>query len=132
MTVSPDSAADAFQPPIRGAADVEPVDDHEAVDQRSRADEFRDDDAGYLDWLASNPSGFVINIARNHSMAAARLHRATCRTISGTNPHNGAWTGPYVKVCAEQLYMVDEWAMNVVKTPIPSCGICQPLSLIHI
>lgn len=126
MTVSPDSASDAFQPPIRGTADVEPVDDHEAVDQRSRADEFRDDDAGYLDWLASNPSGFVINIARNHSMAAARLHRATCRTISGTNPRNGAWTGPYVKVCAEQLYMVDEWAANVVKTPIPPCGICQP------
>ena len=26
--------------------------------------EFRDDDAGYLDWLATHPDGYVINIAR--------------------------------------------------------------------
>jgi hypothetical protein len=26
--------------------------------------EFRDDDPGYLLWIASHPSGFVINIRR--------------------------------------------------------------------
>jgi hypothetical protein len=28
---------------------------------------YRDDDGGYLDWLAVHPDGYVINIERSHS-----------------------------------------------------------------
>ena len=67
------------------------------------AGEFRDDDAGYLAWLAAHPDGFVINMLRSHSATAARLHHVGCWTISG-KPSNGvALTHHYVKVCAEQL-----------------------------
>ncbi len=31
------------------------------------AREFRDDDAGYLAWLAAHPDGYVMNIARSLS-----------------------------------------------------------------
>lgn len=87
--------------------------------------EFRDDDAGFLAWLAEHPDGYVINIARGYSATEARMHHAGCWTISGQNPRGGAWTGPYVKVCAEDLAEVEQWAMVHVGKPIPRCGTCH-------
>lgn len=104
---------------------MEPLDDAPG-DQRPDAREFRDDDAGYLAWLAAHPHGYVVNIARNYSVATSRLHYAHCRTISGQNPHNGPWTGTYVKVCAEQLTAVEKWAFDTVRSAILKCGICTP------
>lgn len=91
------------------------------------AREFRDDDAGYLAWLATHPDGYVINIARGHNATQARVHDAGCRTISGQNPRGGAWTGPYVKVCAEHLAELEQWAIDQVGEPIPRCGSCHPV-----
>lgn len=88
--------------------------------------EFRDDDFGYLAWLAAYPDAYVINVARNHSATAARMHRAGCRTISGQNPRGGPWTGPYVKVCAERLAELERWAIDHVGQPVSPCGICHP------
>jgi hypothetical protein len=88
--------------------------------------EFRDDDRGYLAWLAVHPDGYVINIGRSHSESAARVHRAGCRTISGQNPRGGAWTGPYVKICAEHVPELEQWAIEQVGKPIPPCGVCHP------
>jgi hypothetical protein len=88
--------------------------------------EFRDDDAGYRTWLTAHPDGYVINIAGSHCAAEARLHRVACRTINGEHPRGGAWTRPYVKVCAGQLAELDRWAINQVGQPIPPCGTCHP------
>jgi hypothetical protein len=57
------------------------------------AREFRDDDTGYLAWLSTHPDGYVINIARSHSVTEARVHRAGCRTISGKIPAGGSGPG---------------------------------------
>jgi len=127
-TVDPYSSLDVSPSPVGEIVDDKPLDVLGGAVQRPHAHEFRDDDAGYLAWLAANPHGYVVNIVRNHSVAAARLHHATCRTIGGQNPRNGAWTGPYVKVCAEQLAAAEEWATNTVRKPIPPCGICHPSS----
>lgn len=67
-----------------------------------------------------------MNIARNYSASTARLHHATCRTISGQNPHSGPWTGAYVKVCAGKSADAEEWAANTVRKPVPPCGTCRP------
>ncbi len=88
--------------------------------------EFRDNDAGYLAWLAAHRDGYVINIARGHNPTQARLHGAGCRTISGQNPRGGPWTGPYVKVCAEDVAELDRWAVHKVGQPISPCGTCRP------
>ena len=87
--------------------------------------EFSDDDPGYLTWLAAHPDGYVINISRSRSATEARVHHAGCRTISGQNPRGGAWTGPYIKVCAEQLGEIERWAIIQVGGPILRCGICH-------
>ena len=93
--------------------------------------EFRDDDAGYLAWLSAHPDGYVINIARSHRAADARVHHADCRTISGQIPLGKTWTGPYVKVCAERLTELEQWAIAHVSEPIRRCGTCHPLQAPH-
>jgi hypothetical protein len=112
------AASQAWDAPVKTAAAIP------ALSPTIR--EFRDDDAGYLAWLATRPDGYVINIARKYTVAAARVHRASCRTISGQNPHGGPWTGPYVKVCAEDLGELDLWVIKQVREPISPCLICHP------
>lgn len=86
--------------------------------------EFSDDDAGYLTWLDTNPDRYVMNIARSHRAADARVHLAGCWTISGRQ--GGRWTGPYVKICADQVTEIDEWASDRLGMSIPRCKICSP------
>ena len=89
--------------------------------------QFRDDDAGYLQWLRDHPDGFVLNIQHSHHASDAKVHRADCHTISGENPAGGAWTGPsYIKVCADRLTAVEQWAAAVTEVSIPTCGTCRP------
>jgi hypothetical protein len=94
-------------------------------DEAMNACEFRDDDAGYLAWLATNPDGYVLNIACSHSATEARVHLSGCWTISGQN-RGSSLTGSYVKVCARQLAELERWATDHVGTPIPPCGACRP------
>jgi hypothetical protein len=88
--------------------------------------EFRDDDNSYLNWVAANHGGYVINIPRTLNPAEARLHHASCRTIAGENPRGGPWTGQWIKVCAETIAALDDWATQTTSQPIRRCGTCQP------
>lgn len=91
------------------------------------ADEFRDNDDSYLDWLAGHTDGYVINILRSHNPTTAKVHRASCRTINGVPARGDTWTtGDYVKVCADQLADLDQWALDQVGNPIQRCGTCHP------
>jgi hypothetical protein len=94
-------------------------------DEAMNVCEFRDDDVGYQSWLATNPDGYVLNIARSHSATEARVHLSGCWTISGQNACSSL-TGSYVKVCAQHLAELERWATDYVGTPIPPCGACRP------
>jgi hypothetical protein len=98
----------------------------QAEDGLVSAHEFRDDDAGYLAWLAEYPDGLVLNIARSHHPAEAKLHRATCWSI-GAKLSNGktATSGQYVKVCAAAPAEIEQWASDRQMLP-PPCGACHP------
>jgi hypothetical protein len=69
----------------------------------------------------------VINIARRYHATVARVHHASCRTISVENPRGGLWTGPYVKVCAEQVAELEQWAVDQVGEPLRRCRACHPV-----
>jgi hypothetical protein len=85
---------------------------------------FRDDDAGYLAWLAAHPTGYVLNTARNPPPDYVILHRASCRTISGRPTRGGPWTGPYIKVCSDDQLQIAAWAgMGTAAAPT-RCGVC--------
>lgn len=88
--------------------------------------EFRNDDGGYLAWIAEHPDGFVINIPRKYTAPYARMHHAGCRTISGRPARGGTWTGPYVKVCSERVAELQQWAIGEVGQSVAACGICGP------
>jgi hypothetical protein len=87
---------------------------------------FIDDDAGYVAWLTEHDRGFVINIQRSLNPSDARLHRANCRTVTGQPTRGKVWTGPYIKVCADQLSQLDRWAGQLTGSAISRCGICLP------
>jgi Crp-like helix-turn-helix protein len=95
-------------------------------DKAMSAREFRDDDVGYLAWLATHADGYVLNIARSQRTTEARVHHAGCRTINGQDPRGSSLTGLYVKVCTEQLAELERWATDHVDTPIPPCRACHP------
>lgn len=87
---------------------------------------FDNDDPGYLAWLTTNPEGYVVNIQRSLNPSTARLHEAGCHTISGRPPRGGAWTGPYLKVCSDSLFELENWASKKTGSTIQACGTCQP------
>ena len=64
---------------------------------------FDNDDAGYLDWLARNRDGYVVNVRRTLAPDYVVLHRATCVSIS-TPREPGAYTArSYRKLCGRVL-----------------------------
>jgi hypothetical protein len=91
---------------------------------------FRDNDEGYAAWLTANARGYVLNIQRTLNPSDARLHHASCRTITGTPPRGRTWTGPYIKVCSLSLPELDAWALTHARSAAARCGSpCRWLSL---
>jgi hypothetical protein len=88
------------------------------------AQEFRNDDAGYLSWLAAHPEGYVVNIQKRYAPADARMHRASCSALRN---RTGAQTDDYLKVCADQLAELESWAINHVGREIQHCARCKAL-----
>lgn len=80
------------------------------------AEIFRDDDAGYLAWIAAHPSGWLINAYRQPTAAYLKLHRVSCTTIRRFQSGQSRWTtGDYVKICAEDRDELDAWARTTVR-----------------
>jgi hypothetical protein len=84
-------------------------------------EEFRDSDTAYLGWVAAHRDGFVLNIGRS-GRGYARLHRATCGTITS----RPTLTGPYIKICSTALTELDSWALGNGGTASERCGTCRP------
>jgi hypothetical protein len=91
-----------------------------------KVQEFRDDDAGYMNWATEHSGGHVINIQRTLNFGDARVHRAVCPSISGNHSRAGPWTGAYIKVCADELSDLDAWALAHGLGTIRRCAICFP------
>lgn len=85
---------------------------------------FRDDEEGYLAWLAAHQAGFVLNMARNPRSDYLILHRSTCRTITGQPTRGGPWTGPYVKGCSDDELVIAAWCGRELGAAPRRCGVC--------
>jgi hypothetical protein len=86
---------------------------------------FKDDDRGYLEWVARHPQGFVVNSERQPRPSYLRLHRAICATITGTPARGNRWTAEYIKICSDNLAELEAWARGQTGGelhPCPSCG----------
>jgi hypothetical protein len=71
--------------------------------------QFARDDDGYLDWLAKNPDGFVVNTYLRPSPTYFMLHRASCSTISRLQLSAATFTGAqYSKLCGARTELEEE------------------------
>jgi hypothetical protein len=86
--------------------------------------EFRNDDEGYLSWVAAHSGGYVINIWPTLNPKDARLHHAACRKILGKPARVKSWTWEYIKVCSMSEVELDAWARDKVGLSIQRCGSC--------
>ncbi len=89
--------------------------------------QFRDDDDGYLAWLAQHPRGYVVNCYRRPTAGYVELHRARCTTICGRPKRGVTWTRhQYIKICATDVGTLNRWALEEVGTFPTPCGVCRP------
>ena len=72
---------------------------------------FDDDEDAYLDWVARNPHGYVVNVQRTLNPNDV-LHSASCKSISGA--HSNYTTHEYIKVCSLARTELEQWAEGVV------------------
>lgn len=90
---------------------------------------FANDDAGYLKWLAENPTGFVLNVEQHPRPEYLILHRATCSTIAKQRD-DGAYTDRgYRKVVANDLTELQGFARQIGRPDgsfSKACGHCHP------
>lgn len=91
---------------------------------------FVDDDAGYLDWVADNPRGYVLNVRVAFDPDYVVLHRATCGLIRSAKQEAGAFTErSYRKICASAEAGIARGARLAGRpdgTVSSRCGLCRP------
>ena len=68
---------------------------------------FDDAEDAYLDWVARNPHGYVVNVQRTLNPNDVHLHSASCRSISGA--HSNYTTHEYIKVCSVARTELERW-----------------------
>ena len=83
---------------------------------------FQNDDAGYLRWLAANPAGYVLNLARDGS---ATLHRASCHSIGPANTSNTYTSRGQEKAAGTSVADLEAYA-RVVQDRAPRRCPCLP------
>jgi hypothetical protein len=83
---------------------------------------FRDDDAGFFDWLEENPEGYFINSERNPKPTFLVLHQARCSHIDRSPSLD--WTKEYVKICSARRSDLEEWAVDSLGGEVTLCRSC--------
>ena len=68
---------------------------------------FDDAENAYLDWVARNPHGYVVNVQRTLNPNDVHLHSASCRSISGAC--SNYTTHEYIKVCSVARTELERW-----------------------
>jgi len=67
-----------------------------------------------------------VNCERSLNPNYLMLHRATCKTISGTPARGKEWTKDYIKVCSTDAEPLETWAENKVGGQLKPCRLCRP------
>ena len=95
-----------------------------SANDRSGVVTFVDDEAGYLNWLESNPAGFVINAYRKPTASYMVVHRAVCGHMNSENRTN--YTKDYSKACSNDINQLLDWFRKRVGANPRQCPVCKP------
>lgn len=86
---------------------------------------FIDNDEGYLSWLDSHPTGYVLNTTRVPTANYLMLHKATCGYVVGTPSRGVRWTTDFCKACSHDVSALQEWATLNADGSLKPCGRCK-------
>ena len=81
---------------------------------------FDDNEEEYLDWISTNPHGYVLNVDRNRRPHYTVLHQASCGYISSEKRTNYT-CGDYLKLCSSEKSELSSWVVNNAKGSLRSC-----------
>ena len=91
---------------------------------------FKNDENGYMAWLAEHPEGYVLNVRKEPDPKYVVLHSASCGSISSTKRADGAYTErSYNKWCADSIEILRKAAKREGRsdgTFSKRCGLCCP------
>ena len=85
---------------------------------------FWRDDTRYLRWLRSHDAGYVVNCEHEPKEWYLKLHRTDCPHLNLRNVRS--WTDPYMKVCASEVLLLDQWAIGAAGRTPDRCPVCKP------
>ena len=83
---------------------------------------FENDDDGFLRWIESNHSGYVVDTYRSPSAGYLKFHRATCPHLKGDSP--GSLTLDYTKTCSKSEIALASWAKQKTGGELQPCHYC--------
>jgi hypothetical protein len=90
---------------------------------------FVNNESGYREWIKAHPLGFVLVSWNPPRANYTTLHRADCHTINPEKAtHKENWTQKYIKVCADDISDIEDWASKKWgegNHTLNSCKHCQ-------
>jgi hypothetical protein len=87
---------------------------------------FHEDESGYLAWLSTHPSGYVLNCDPDPRPDYLMLHRSSCKIIRVLQPRAKSFTSRLMKVCADTATELDRWAVFMTGAhPTHRCSSCS-------
>ena len=87
---------------------------------------FRNDDRGFIAWVARHPQGFILNRYRSNGASSQVLHRAHCTLFRTSHDSPYAFTGArFIKICADNVEPLEAHAKRIGGV-LTRCRICNP------
>jgi 5-methylcytosine-specific restriction endonuclease McrA len=89
---------------------------------------FENDERDYMQWLASNPQGYVLNLGRPPNKNYLMLHRVTCGDISQAQPKRGPEQftgGQYNKLCGSSHESITLWLRQNISGVLSFTHLCR-------
>ena len=81
-------------------------------------------DVEYFKWLATNPDGYVLNIALSHYHLYPMIHAAKCHHVSSDKTINYT-TQNYYKVCSNSIAELEAYSWQEHHKALTPCKTCM-------
>ncbi|WP_024612746.1 hypothetical protein [Pseudoalteromonas sp. TB64] len=94
--------------------------------------EFINDEYKYINWIQSNPNGFVINTSKSKRLDYRVLHTADCSyvtTLQGNAQEDGFTERGYIKICSTNVESLRDWTKQEGEKNglfTQECARCKP------
>jgi hypothetical protein len=88
---------------------------------------FKNDDEGYLEWVAAHPFGYIVNVDEPQQFANyPMIHGAAHKAMTSSKRSNYT-THQYYKVCGTSLPELEAWSQATFGRKLIRCKVqrCQ-------